>query len=76
MRDGVRLNATVFKPRNQTESLPVIFTFTPYIPDTYEDRAVYFAKNGYVFALVDVRGRGNSEGKFEPFVNEAGTGTM
>ena len=74
MRDGVKLNATVFKPRNQTESLPVIFTFTPYISDTYEDRAVYFAKNGYVFALVDVRGRGNSEGKFEPFVNEGRDG--
>lgn len=74
MRDGVKLNATVFRPRNQTASLPVIFTFTPYISDTYEERAVYFAKNGYVFALVDVRGRGNSEGKFEPFVNEGRDG--
>ena len=50
MRDGVKLNATVFKPKNQTAPLPVIFTFTPYISDTYEDRAVYFAKNGYVGA--------------------------
>jgi predicted acyl esterase len=74
MRDGVKLNATVFKPKNQTGPLPVIFTFTPYISDTYEDRAVYFAKNGYVFALVDVRGRGNSEGGFEPFVNEGRDG--
>lgn len=74
MRDGVKLNATVFKPRNQSEPLPVIFTFTPYISDSYEDRAVYFAKNGYVYALIDVRGRGNSEGKFEPFVNEARDG--
>jgi predicted acyl esterase len=74
MRDGMKLNATVFKPKNQTAPLPVIFTFTPYISDTYEDRAVYFAKNGYVFALIDVRGRGNSEGKFEPFVNEGRDG--
>jgi predicted acyl esterase len=74
MRDDVKLNATVFKPKNQTGPLPVIFTFTPYISDTYEDRAVYFARNGYVFALVDVRGRGNSEGGFEPFVNEGRDG--
>ncbi|HSB12319.1 MAG TPA: CocE/NonD family hydrolase [Blastocatellia bacterium] len=74
MRDGVKLNATVFKPQHQTAPLPVIFTFTPYISDTYQDRAVYFAKNGYVYALIDVRGRGNSEGKFEPFVNEARDG--
>ena len=74
MRDGVKLNATVFKPKSQTESLPVIFTFTPYIADSYQDRAIYFAKNGYVFALVDVRGRGNSEGHFEPFANEGRDG--
>jgi uncharacterized protein len=73
-RDGVKLNATVFKPEKQTEPLPVIFTFTPYISDSYQDRAVYFARNGYVFALVDVRGRGNSEGNFEPFVNEGRDG--
>src|SRR5262245_851867 len=73
-RDGIKLNATVFKPKDQTEPLPVIFTFTPYISDTYEDRAVYFARNGYVYALVDVRGRGNSEGRFEPFVNEGRDG--
>ncbi len=74
MRDGVKLNATVFNPKNQTAPLPVIFTFTPYISDSYEDRAVYFAKNGYVYALVDVRGRGNSEGHFEPFANEGRDG--
>jgi hypothetical protein len=35
---------------------------------------VYFAKHGYVYALVDVRGRGNSGGEFEPFVNEGRDG--
>src|SRR5437588_7138968 len=74
MRDGLKLNATVFKPKNQTAPLPLIFTFTPYMSDSYEDRAVYFARNGYVFALVDVRGRGNSEGRFEPFANEGRDG--
>lgn len=73
-RDGVKLNATVFTPHGQKQPLPVIFTFTPYIGDSYTDRAVYFAKHGYVYALVDVRGRGNSGGDFEPFVNEGRDG--
>src|SRR5437762_10821064 len=55
MRDGVKLNATVFTAHRQKEPLPVIFTFTSYIGDSYTDRAVYFAKHGYVYALVDVR---------------------
>ena len=74
MRDGVTLNATVFQPHAQKDPLPVIFTFTPYIGDSYTDRAMYFAQHGYVYALVDVRGRGNSGGAFEPFVNEGKDG--
>src|SRR5215469_14398201 len=74
MRDGVQLNATIFAARGQREPQPVIFTFTPYIGDSYTDRAVYFAKHGYVYALVDVRGRGNSGGEFEPFANEGRDG--
>jgi uncharacterized protein len=70
MRDGVRLNATVYRPHQQKDPLPVIFELTPYISDSYHGRAYYFAQHGYVFALVDVRGRGNSEGKFEPFLQE------
>jgi putative CocE/NonD family hydrolase len=73
-RDGVKLNATVFTPHGQRQPLPVIFTFTPYIGDSYTDRAMYFARHGYVYALVDVRGRGNSGGEFEPFVNEGRDG--
>ncbi len=74
VRDGVKLNGTVYKPKPQAEPLPVVFTFTPYISDTYHERAMYFSRNGYVYVLVDVRGRGNSEGKFEPFVNEGRDG--
>ncbi len=74
LRDGVKLNATVFTPHGQKEPLPVIFTLTPYIADSYTDRALYFARHGYVFALVDVRGRGNSGGDFEPFANEGRDG--
>jgi len=74
MRDGVKLDATIYRPREQKEPLPVIFTLTPYVADSYLDRALFFAKNDYAFALVDVRGRGNSEGEFEPFVNDGRDG--
>ncbi len=74
MRDGVHLNATLYKPISKEKPLPVIFTLTPYISDSYHERGSFFAKNGYHFALIDVRGRGNSEGVFEPFANEARDG--
>jgi len=72
--DGVKLNATLYRPQELKESLPVIFTLTPYIADTYHERGMYFARNGYIFLGVDVRGRGNSEGDFEPFANEGKDG--
>jgi len=85
LRDGVHLNATIYKPLAVattcfppcfpvSEPLPVIFTLTPYISDSYHERAMYFSQHGYIYALVDVRGRGNSEGHFEPFANEGRDG--
>ena len=77
MRDKVELNATLYLPKTPNGSLPktpVIFTLTPYISDSYHARGAYFASHGYAFALVDVRGRGNSGGEFEPFVNDARDG--
>lgn len=73
MRDKVELNATLYLPKTSESPAartPVIFTLTPYISDSYHARAAYFASHGYAFALVDVRGRGNSAGEFEPFANE------
>jgi uncharacterized protein len=73
MRDKVELNATLYFPKTPDGSMPktpVIFTLTPYISDSYHPRAAYFASHGYVFALIDVRGRGNSGGDFEPFAQE------
>jgi hypothetical protein len=69
----VELNATLYLPKTPDGSLPktpVVFTLTPYISDTYHARGAYFASHGYAFALVDVRGRGNSGGEFEPFAND------
>ena len=74
MRDGVKLNATLYRPLDQKDPLPCVFTLTPYISQSYHDRGMYFAAHGYVFATVDVRGRGNSEGEFMPMLQEAKDG--
>lgn len=74
LRDGVHLNATVYKPAGLKEPRPCLFTLTPYIGQTYHDRGMYFAAHGYPFLTVDVRGRGNSEGSFRPFIQEARDG--
>ena len=74
LRDGILLNATVYKPHEQKDPLPIIFELTPYISDSYHTRGTYFAKNGFVFALVDTRGRGSSEGTFDPLNQEPGDG--
>src|SRR5580692_11276228 len=74
LRDGIGLNATVYRPKEQRAPAPCIFTLTPYIGDSYHDRAMYFAGHGLPFLLVDVRGRGNSEGTFTPFAQEINDG--
>jgi uncharacterized protein len=74
LRDGVRLNAVLYLPKDHVKPTPAIFTLTPYIAQTYHDRGLYFASHGYPFLTVDVRGRGNSEGNFKPNINEAKDG--
>lgn len=74
MRDGICLSATLYLPSQTSEQLPGIVMMTPYIGQSYHDRGIYFAAKGYLFLIVDVRGRGNSEGRFEPFRNEAEDG--
>jgi predicted acyl esterase len=74
VRDGVKLNATVYKPRFHKGPLPVIFSSTPYISDRYHEIGTYFAQRNYVYVNIDVRGRGSSEGVFEPMANEAKDG--
>jgi uncharacterized protein len=73
IRDGVQLNATLYQPKDGKPA-PVIFTLTPYVADNAHLRGMYFAQHGYVFAAIDSRGRGNSQGIFEPFANEAKDG--
>jgi putative CocE/NonD family hydrolase len=74
LRDGIYLNATLYLPRTHTGPSPVIFTLTPYVGQTYHHFALYFAGRGLLFLTIDVRGRGNSEGKYRSFIQEAEDG--
>jgi len=74
LRDGVRLSATLYRPRRAAGPVPALFRLNPYTPDGYHREAMDLARHGYAFAAVDVRGRGNSEGSFEPWRNDGRDG--
>jgi predicted acyl esterase len=40
----------------------------------YHNRGMYFASHGYTFLIVDVGGRGNSEGSLRPLIREVKDG--
>ncbi len=66
LRDGVRLNATVYKPAETKGPLPAIFTLTPYIADSYHDRAMYFAQHDYLLRIQSVQLFQPSVGQGQP----------
>ncbi|HEX7139999.1 MAG TPA: CocE/NonD family hydrolase [Vicinamibacterales bacterium] len=74
MRDGVLLNATIYRPRHAAAPVPVLFRMNPYTPDSFHQEAMQLAQHGYAFAAVDVRGRGNSGGAFIPWFNDGRDG--
>jgi uncharacterized protein len=71
MRDRKKLSANVYLPENN-ESFPVILNRTPYGKDSKGKlaNASAFVESGYAFVQMDVRGRGNSEGTFDPYFQE------
>ena len=79
MRDGITLSADIYHPVASTgtvQKLPVILERTPYIKASERmlERATFLAERGYVFVAMDVRGRGDSDGEFEPYLNEGRDG--
>ena len=74
LRDGVKLHGNIYFPAGPRTPRPVILAMTPYMADRYHSYAIRVAKRGYVVAVVDVRGRGGSEGVFAPFEQEAKDG--
>lgn len=77
MRDGVTLSADVWLPA-AGGPFPVILIRTPYGKTSPLQQAgamgAYFARHGYAFVVQDVRGRGDSDGKFDFFFQEAQDG--
>jgi putative CocE/NonD family hydrolase len=65
MRDGVRLSAKVYRPKDAPPA-PALFTMTPYGLDIEHSDAFSFARRGFPVVIVDSRGRGDSEGVFVP----------
>jgi uncharacterized protein len=72
MRDGVVLYADVYRPAEEGRH-PVLVSRTPYsterFPTAY-DAAVYLSRRGYVYVFQDVRGRHESDGRWEPFYDD------
>ena len=73
MRDGVKLFTAVYVPRDTSRTWPILlkrtpYTVAPYGPDAYPDSlgpSELCAREGFVFAYQDVRGKAMSEGEFE-----------
>jgi uncharacterized protein len=72
MRDGKRLFTSVYVPKDQAKSYPMLMVRTPYSvspygADEYRERlgpSPEFDKAGYIFVFQDVRGRNMSDGTF------------
>ena len=76
-RDGIRLDADIYRP-NSTEDLPVLLMRQPY-GRAIASTVVYahprwYASQGYMVVIQDVRGRGTSTGKFDLFTHEVADG--
>lgn len=72
MRDGVHLYTAVYVPKDDSRPYPILLSRTPYGAKPYGEDASpyvygalnYYAKEGFIFAIQDVRGKYGSEGSF------------
>ena len=74
MRDRINLTADIYRPKNVDTPLPVLLMRLPYgraiaSTCTYAHPS-WYACQGYIVVIQDVRGCGTSEGEFYPFRNE------
>ena len=74
MRDGLSLHAAVWRPRGHTEPVSAVMELTPYGIDHLNEDGVFWAAEGFAYVAIDVRGRGNSDGDFVPFLRDASDG--
>jgi hypothetical protein len=70
MRDGVKLHAEVWRPRDAAHPLPILLQRTPYGVGLVNAQKFFggelkeLAQAGFIFVLEDIRGRFGSEGDF------------
>jgi putative CocE/NonD family hydrolase len=75
MRDRTELSADIYRPVGEGK-FPVVLNRTPYTKaggSTFKI-AQYFVSKGYVYVAMDVRGRGDSDGTFEPYRHDGQDG--
>ena len=74
LRDGITLSADVTLPA--ALPAPAVVSRTPYgkAGERQSTRATVFATAGYAAVFVDVRGRGDSDGQFQPYRNDGPDG--
>ena len=75
MRDRTELSADIYRPVGEGK-FPVVLNRTPYTKaggSTFKI-AQYFVSHGYVYVAMDVRGRGDSDGTFEPYRHDGQDG--
>jgi putative CocE/NonD family hydrolase len=74
MRDGVTLSADLVLPGKLPA--PAVVVRTPYgkSGERQSERGAAFARGGYAAVHVDVRGRGDSGGTFQPYRNDGPDG--
>jgi hypothetical protein len=74
LRDGVTLSADMTLP--EVLPAPAIVIRTPYgkTGQPQAKRSTTYAKAGYAMVLIDVRGRGDSDGTFEPYRSDGPDG--
>jgi len=72
MRDGINLSIDLYMPEGASGKLPTILRRTPYSKNRRnnqsDDYQLSLVRRGYVLAIVDMRGRFESEGRYKPAV--------
>lgn len=76
VRDGAGLKTVVYLPESDRENFPVILTRTCYPEQdpVYRMHGENLAKRGFAYVYQYSRGRGGSEGEWEPNINERNDG--
>ena len=72
MRDGIKLFTVVYTPVKQGAPAPILMVRTPYgarkpLPEdaTTDMSSISYCREGYIIVYQDIRGKNQSEGKFE-----------